>query len=67
MVRSGRTLSSREAEAVRIVRNGSEYVVITCHQELISEVDIFTAGGYESYGKLMVFTPESREGEVLQY
>lgn len=41
--------------------------MIVCHQELISEVDIFTAGGYESYGKLMVFTPECAEGEVLQY
>ena len=39
--------------------------MIVCHQELISEVDIFTAGGYESYGKLMVFTPECAEGEVL--
>ena len=67
MVRNGRTLSGEEAEAIRIVKNGAEYVVIVCHQELISEVDIFTAGGYESYGKLMVFTPECAEGEVLQY
>ena len=62
MVRNGRTLSGEEAEAIRIVKNGAEYVVIVCHQELISEVDIFTAGGYESYGKLMVFTPECAEG-----
>ena len=67
MVRNGRTLSGEEAEAIRILKNGGEYVVIVCHQELISEVDIFTAGGYESYGKLMVFTPECAEGEVLQY
>ena len=67
MVRNGRTLSGEEAEAIRIVKNGAEYVVIVCHQELISEVDIFTAGGYESYGKLMVFMPECAEGEVLQY
>lgn len=67
MVRSKRTLLPQEAEAVRIVRNGEEYVVIVCHRELISEVDIFTAGGFASYGKLMVFTPQCREGIVLQY
>lgn len=67
MARSGRTLPPEEGEAVRIRKNGREYVVILCHEELVSEVDLFTAGGHKSYGKLMVFTPERPEGVVLQY
>lgn len=67
MVRSGRTLEAQEAQAVRIKKNGREFVVIVVLQELISEVDYFTAGGYCSYGKVMAFTPSCKEGVVLQY
>lgn len=66
-VRSGEILSDRQAEAVRIMKDGREYVVILCHQELISEVDYFEAGGYASYGRTLVFSQEHRDGICVQY
>ena len=66
-VRSGKFLGPEEAEAVRIIKDKKEYVVIFCHQELISEVDYFTAGGYASYGKTIVCSEECPEGICLQY
>lgn len=66
-VRSGGLLREEQAEAVRIVKNGKEHVVIFCHQELISEVDYFTAAGYASYGKTLVFSEDNREGICVQY
>lgn len=66
-VRSGEVLRPEQAEALRIVKNGKEHVVIFCHQELVSEVDYFTAGGYASYGKTIVFSEENPEGICVQY
>lgn len=66
-VRSGQLLDETQAEAIRIVKNGKEHVVIFVHQELISEVDFFTAGGYASYGKTLVFSEDEPEGVCVQY
>ena len=66
-VRSGERLSPLQAEGIRIRKNGTEHVVILCHQELISEVDYFEAGGFSSYGKTMVFSSRNREGICVQY
>ena len=64
---SKEVLADSQAEAVRIVKDQREHVVIFCHQELISEVDYFEAGGYASYGKTIVFSDDNREGVCVQY
>lgn len=64
---SKEALTDSQAEAVRIVKDQKEHVVIFCHQELISEVDYFEAGGYASYGKTIVFSDRNREGLCVQY
>ena len=66
-VRSGKTYDSKEAEAVRLVKDGKEYVVILCHQELTTPEDYLTVGNYVSYGKVIVFSEENTEGICLQY
>lgn len=60
-------LADSQAEAIRIIKDQKEYVVIFCHQELISEVDYFEAGGYASYGKTIVFSSDNKEGVCVQY
>lgn len=64
---SKEALTDSQAEAVRIVKDQKEHVVIFCHQELISEVDYFEAGGYASYGKTIVFSDRNKEGLCVQY
>ena len=64
---SKEVLADSQAEAVRIVKDQREHVVIFCHQALISEVDYFEAGGYASYGKTIVFSDDNREGVCVQY
>ena len=66
-VRSGKTYDSKEAEAVRLVKDGKEYVVILCHQELTTPEDYLTVGNYVSYGKVIVFSEENTERICLQY
>lgn len=66
-VRTGETFDQREAEAIRIVKDQREFVIIFCHQEVISQVDYFSAGGYASYGKTIVFSQENTEGICVQY
>ena len=64
---SGETLENAKAEAVQIERDGKSAVVILCHAEVISAVDMLSAGGYHGYGKLLVFTPQTPEGICLAW
>lgn len=64
---AGTLLTDREAQAVRIRKNGGERVVLLCHSEVISEVDLLAAGGYSGYGKALVFSPQKREGLCLTW
>lgn len=65
--KSGKILTDEMAEAVRIKINEEEYVVIFCHEEIISEVDLISAGGYSSYGKVLLFSNKNPKGICLQY
>ncbi|WP_313133567.1 alginate lyase family protein [Anaerocolumna sp.] len=65
--KSGRILTNEMAEAVRIKINEEEYVVVFCHEEIISEVDLLSAGGYSSYGKVLLFSDKNSNGICLQY
>lgn len=62
---SQQTLTDSQAQAVRIRKNGKEMVVILCHDEVISAVDMIKADQYYGYGKILVFTPEVPEGYCL--
>lgn len=66
-VRRGDTLPAAMAQAVRIVKDGRETVVLACHGEVISEVDLLEAGGCTGYGKLLVFTGDPRRGACLAW
>ena len=66
-VRRGDTLPAAMAQAVRIVKDGRESVVLACHGEVISEVDLLEAGGCTGYGKLLVFTGGCARGLCLAW
>lgn len=61
-------LSQDKAQAVQIVKNGIETVVLLCHSEVVSEVDLLEAGNYKGYGKAVVFGDNfPKDGEVLEW
>ena len=64
---SGEQLTEQQAQAVRIQKDGKEVVILLCHQELISAVDMLQAGEYYGYGKTLVFTSELPEGQCLSW
>ena len=66
-VRRGDTLPAAMAQAVRLVKDGRESVVLACHGEVISEVDLLEAGGCTGYGKLLVFTGGCTRGLCLAW
>ena len=66
-LRRGDTLPDAMAQAVRIVKDGRQTVVVACHGEAISEVDLLAAGGCEGYGKLLVFTGGCKRGLCLAW
>ena len=51
----------------RQVKDGRQTVVVACHGEVISEVDLLAAGGCEGYGKLLVFTGGCKRGLCLAW
>ena len=57
----------RMAEAVAISANGTEYVVICCHQEVNSPTDLVEAEGCLGFGSVIVFDKkeECEGGHVL--
>ena len=67
MVRSGKKLSPKQAQAVEVIKNEKKYVIMVVFDDIISEVDFFRADGCEAYGKVMVFTPEDAEGICLAW
>lgn len=58
LVKSGQALPPHTAGAVRVNRDGEEWVVLVCMSEIISEVDMLAAGGKAGYGKVLVFGPD---------
>ena len=66
-LRRGDTLPDDAAQAVRIRKDGHETVVLACHGEIISEVDLLSAGGYAGYGKLLVFDDGAPRGVCLAW
>jgi len=66
-LRQRTVLPDNAAQAVRIRKAGRETVLLCCHAEVISEVDLLAAGGYSGYGKMLVFTPEMPQGLCLAW
>lgn len=64
---AGTELNESQAQAVRIRCGAQEAVVLACHGEVISEVDLLCAGPYAGYGKCLVFTPENPLGHCLTW
>ena len=64
---SGEVLTDEQAEAVYIEKSGKTAVVILCHGEVISAVDMLAAGNYYGYGKLLVFTQDQPQGLCLAW
>lgn len=61
------SLTDAQAQAVRLTCNGQETVVLLCHAEVISEVDLLAAGGHAAYGKVIVFDAENPQGLCLAW
>ncbi len=55
------------AEAVEIRASGERYVVLCCHGECFSGVELFDVGGFSGYGQVIVFSDENPEGTVLAW
>lgn len=55
------------AEGLKIEKNGKEYVLIICHQEVISATDLEEADGCIGYGMVIVFDKsiDNKVGTVL--
>lgn len=45
------------AEGIKITKDGQEYVVIVCHQEVNSPTDLVQVGDCYGYGSVIVFDP----------
>lgn len=58
---------SSMAEGLKIEKNGKEYVLIICHQEVISATDLEEADGCIGYGMVIVFDKsiDNKVGTVL--
>lgn len=65
--KSGILLPDSQAQALQICYGGQEWVLIVVHQEVISEVDLFSAGGYSGYGKILLFGSDSLQGTCLAW
>lgn len=66
-LRRGDRMTDAQAQAVAIEKGGARTVVLACHAELISEVDLLSAGGYSGYGKLLVFSDKHPRGLCLAW
>lgn len=55
LLKAGTLLPESKAQAVRIVWGDRDYTVLACHEEIISDVDLLSAGGRAGYGKVLVF------------
>lgn len=66
-VKANKIVPPEKAEAVRITKDGEETVVLICHQEVISEVDLLSAADYKGYGKIIVFNKQHPSGLVLAW
>lgn len=66
-LRAGVTLADAQAQAVRVAVGGKNCVVLLCHSEVISEVDLLSAGGYSGYGKVLIFDPAHPHGLCLAW
>ncbi|SHO47599.1 alginate lyase family protein [Anaerocolumna xylanovorans] len=64
---SKKELTSSQAEAIQICHGEEEFVLILCYEEVINGVDLVSAGGYSSYGKVLVFSKDNPAGQCLQY
>ena len=61
------TLTDAQAQAVQVTVGEKNCVVLLCHSEVISEVDLLSAGGYSGYGKVLVFDPAHPHGHCLAW
>ena len=66
-LRAGITFTDVQAQAVRVAVGKETCVVLLCHSEVISEVDLLSAGGYSGYGKVLLFDPAHPHGLCLAW
>ncbi len=55
------------AQAVEIRHQGERYVVLCCHGECFSGVELFDVGGFSGYGQAIVFSDSRPDGVVLAW
>ena len=46
---------AKKAEAVKIVTEETEYIIVICHQEVNSPTDLIGADGCKGFGNVIVF------------
>ena len=59
----------KQAEALRIRTDRTEYILIVCHEEVSSPTDLVTVGGCAGFGNVIVFYRAQDEfgGTVLHW
>ncbi len=59
----------KQAEALRIRTDRTEYILIVCHEEVSSPTDLVTVGGCAGFGNVIVFDRAQEEfgGTVLHW
>ena len=66
-LRAGVSLTDAQAQAVRVTVGEKTCVALLCHSEVISEVDLLSAGEYSGYGKVLIFDPAHPHGLCLAW
>lgn len=64
---AGTLLSDADAQAMQILHNDREWVLIMVHHEVICQVDLLSAGGYSGYGKTILFGEPCCDGLCLAW
>lgn len=55
------------AEAIKIKKDNKNYIIIVCHQEVISPVDLIEADGCKGFGNIIVCDKSKEIGTVLNW
>lgn len=66
-VLKGTAFDDSFAEAVKVKKDNKNYIVIVCHQEVISPVDLIEADGCQAFGNVIVCDKSKKTQTVLNW
>jgi len=60
-----KTLDRKDAEALKIVTEGKEYILFLTHREVLTPTDILRYENCLGYGKAVLFDRSEEKGKVV--